>query len=175
MKSNLLFILLITSISVLSFGCGGEDCEESLNIPSSFNQTVLDDNINTIENYLQTNGLTAQKTASNLYYIINEPGESNDNGVVATPDLCSTVTANYKGYLPDGTIFDQGTSISFELTRVITGWQEGIPLLGRGGDGVLLIPSYLAYGMAGTSANANGPGIPGNSVIIFDVELVDFN
>ena len=40
-------------------------------------------------------------------------------------------------------LFDQSTSagISFPLTNVIQGWQEGIPLFSEGGTGKLLIPS----------------------------------
>ena len=72
--------------------------------------------------------------------------------------------------LTDGTVFDQSTSagISF-LTNVILGWQEGIPMFSEGGTGKLLIPSPLGYG------NRAVGNIPENSVLIFDVELIDTN
>ena len=85
------------------------------------------------------------------------------------PDLSSVVTVAYTGKLTDGIIFDQSSSvgISFPLTNVIQGWQEGIPLFSEGGTGKLLIPSALGYG-----SNAIG-SIPANSVLIFDIELLD--
>ena len=54
-----------------------------------------------IEDYLADNNLTAQSTASGLYYIIEKPGGANH------PNINSVVVANYKGYLTDGTVFDE--------------------------------------------------------------------
>ena len=115
-----------------------------------------------IEDYLTAHNLTAQSTASGLYYIISAPGGS------VHPSISSSVSAKYKGYLADGTVFDQTTTapVTFPLSQVIRGWQEGLPLIGAGGKIKLLIPSALGYGdkVVGT--------IPRNSVLIFDVELV---
>lgn len=117
-----------------------------------------------IEQYLADNGLTAQSTASGLHYIIEDAGSGGH------PTVANEVSVLYKGYFLDGTVFDQtqGQSITFPLANVITGWQEGIPLFQKGGKGVLLLPSALAYGKYPPS------GIPKNAVLIFDVELVDF-
>ncbi len=117
-----------------------------------------------IQDYLTDNNLTAQSLPSGLHYIIDVPGSSEH------PTLADQVTVHYKGYFLDGDVFDQtsGTPITFSLGGVIEGWQQGITLFGKGGKGVLLLPSYLAYG-------TNPPsGIPKNAVMIFDVELVDF-
>ena len=57
---------------------------------------------------------------------------------------------------------------TFPLLNVIAGWQEGIPLFSKGGEGKLFIPASLGYGY-----NASN-GIPGGSVLIFDIELIDF-
>jgi FKBP-type peptidyl-prolyl cis-trans isomerases 1 len=51
---------------------------------------------------------------------------------------------------------------------VIRGWDEGIALMKTGEKGTLIIPSALGYGAAGAGAN-----IPPNSVLIFDVELLE--
>ena len=71
----------------------------------------------------------------------------------------------------DGTVFDQTNDapLSISLDRVISGWQEGIPLFKRGGRGLLLIPSAIAYGVTGQG------GIPPNTPIAFEIELVDFD
>jgi FKBP-type peptidyl-prolyl cis-trans isomerase FkpA len=117
-----------------------------------------------IEEYLTVKKLTAQSTSSGLYYIITTPG-----GAVH-PTINSTVKAYYKGYLANGSVFDQTTTtpVEFPLSGVIAGWQEGLQLIGAGGKIKLLIPSALGYG------GVTKPGIPMNSVTIFDVELVSF-
>ena len=123
--------------------------------------TQIDEDI--IQEYIADNNLDAVATGSGLYYVIETTG----NGVF--PDLSSVVTVAYTGKLADGSVFDQSSSagISFPLTNVIQGWQEGIPLFSEGGTGKLLIPSALGYGN-----NAIG-SIPANSVLIFDIELLD--
>ena len=118
-----------------------------------------------IKDYLAKNNLTAQRSTSGLYYIINEQGTGTQ------PTAASNVTVAYKGYFTNGNVFDQSKAegISFGLNQVIKGWTEGIPYFKTGGSGVLLIPSHLGYG----STN-NGP-IPGGSVLIFDVKLISVN
>ena len=118
-----------------------------------------------IEKYLADSNLTAQSTSSGLYYIIEKPGGANH------PNINSLVVANYKGYLPDGTVFDEsyssGSPTTFALNGVIKGWQEGIPLFGKGGKGMLLIPSRYGYG------SEPPPGVRKNAVLIFDIHLID--
>ncbi len=119
----------------------------------------------TIGDYLSANGLTAQSTSEGVYYIIDLPGGNTH------PTAASTVKIHYRGYLTDGTTFDEttGTPITLSLTNVIKGWQIGVPLFGKGGKGHLFIPSDLGYG-----ATANTK-IPAHSVLIFDIVLSDFN
>jgi FKBP-type peptidyl-prolyl cis-trans isomerase FkpA len=119
----------------------------------------------TIQNYINDNKLTATATGSGLYYVMTTVGAGNN------PNINSNVTVKYTGYLTDGTIFDQTTNIgaSFSLGGVIKGWQEGIPLFKKGGKGKLLIPSALGYGSQSTGK------IPSNSVLIFDIDLLDVN
>lgn len=115
--------------------------------------------------YIEANNLNATRSDSGLYYVINNEG----TGI--RPTSTSNVTVAYKGYLLDGTVFDQSNSngISFGLNQVIKGWTEGITYFKEGGEGVLLIPSNLGYGN-------NGQGsIPGGAVLVFDIELLSVN
>ena len=121
-----------------------------------------------IQQYLTANNITAEKTASGLYYVIDEPGTSE------MPTRSSTVTVHYHGYLLNGDVFDssvdRGEPLEISLRSVIAGWTEGIPLFGKGGKGALYIPSQLGYGSQGTSSGS----IPPNTPIAFDIELIDF-
>jgi len=115
-----------------------------------------------IVDYLEDNTITATKTESGLYYsIITEVS-------VTKPDETDQVKVNYVGTLLDGSEFDSGNSVQFPLNGVISGWTEGLQLIGEGGKISLLIPSHLAYG-----ANSPSPDIPSNSVLLFDVELLE--
>ncbi|MDP3313145.1 FKBP-type peptidyl-prolyl cis-trans isomerase [Lutibacter sp.] len=115
--------------------------------------------------YIKDHNLTAQKSSTGLYYVINKQGEG------AKPSSNSNVTVSYKGYFINGTVFDQSNAagISFNLQQVIKGWTEGITYFNEGGEGMLLIPSQLGYG----STDRNG--IPGGSVLLFDIKLLKVN
>lgn len=121
-----------------------------------------------IREYLTTNKINAQRTASGLYYIIDKPGEG------PLPLAGQQVSVHYTGTLLDGRKFDssrdRGQPFSFTIGRhqVISGWDEGIALLNKGAKARLFIPSPMAYG-----GRAAGPIIQPNSILIFDVELMD--
>ena len=126
------------------------------------NQPELDDQL--IQGYLFANNLNATKDPSGLYYIITVDG----TGV--SPTLASTVEVKYSGYLLDETIFDQtasGKTFSSSLSGLIKGWQIGIPLIKKGGKATLFIPSALGYGSQAAGI------IPANSVLVFDIELIN--
>lgn len=86
------------------------------------------------------------------------------------PADTSRVTVHYEGKLIDGEVFDSsydnGEPVSFALNGVIAGWTEGLQLMPVGSTYMLYVPSNLGYG-----PRASGP-IPGNSVLIFKVELL---
>ena len=118
-----------------------------------------------IIDYIENNNLDATKSNSGLYYVINQLGSGQK------PNANSNVTVRYKGYFLDGKVFDQsGTQgVSFNLQQVIKGWTEGITYFNEGGEGILIVPSKLGYG------SNNYSGIPGGSVLVFDINLLKVN
>lgn len=106
-------------------------------------------------------------TESGLKYEILTEGE----GAYATSG--NVVTVHYTGFLPDGTKFDSSVErdepFSFVLgnNQVIKGWEEGIKLLKKGSKARFIIPPSLGYGSAKVGT------IPPNSILVFDVELLD--
>ena len=103
-------------------------------------------------------------TASGLKYQVLKKGSGK------RPNLRSTVTVHYRGTLLNGKEFDssyrRNRPATFQLTRVIAGWTEGLQLMRAGAKYRFLIPSHLAYGRRGTR------GIPPHSTLIFEVELL---
>ncbi len=118
-----------------------------------------------IQGYIENNNLDAQEGPEGLYYVIER------EGIGAQPaGVYSEVTVHYTGRLANGNEFDSsvnGDPFVTTLDRVIKGWQYGIPFFKVGGKGKLIIPSALGYG---STANRS---IPANSVLIFDIELLD--
>ena len=94
-------------------------------------------------------------------------------GTGQTPQKGQTVTVHYTGTLTNGKKFDssldRGVPADFRIGvgQVIKGWDEGLMTMKVGGKRHLVIPSNLGYGPAGRP-----PDIPGNSTLIFDVELL---
>jgi len=156
--------------SYITFNVGLVDAmsEEAYQSSRSSEQFEIDARI--IDSYLSGNNIKAITTESGLRYVITEEG----NGANAKPG--ANVTVHYNGTLIDGTKFDssydRGQPFSFVLGQgqVIPGWDEGIALLNKGAKATLFIPSPLGYGQRGS-----GRVIPPNSILKFDVELVDIN
>ena len=129
-------------------------------------QQYLEDDVVTIQQYLTDNNLTATEDPSGVFYIIEEEGTGS-----AFPNSFAEISMAYSGYFMDGTEFDSATEINplnINLSQTIPGWRFGIPKFKKGGKGTLLIPSPLGY------ANNGAGTIPPNTILIFDVELLDF-
>jgi FKBP-type peptidyl-prolyl cis-trans isomerase FklB len=93
-------------------------------------------------------------------------------GTGAMPKDTNTVKVHYTGTLIDGKTFDssrdRGEPIEFPLNGVIRGWTEGVQLMPVGSRFKFYIPYQLGYGMQGSP-----PVIPGGSMLVFDVELLE--
>src|SRR5438045_1176553 len=104
-------------------------------------------------------------TGSGLQYKVMKEGSG------AQPKATDTVTVNYRGTLTDGTEFDssykRGQPATFPVSGVIKGWTEALQMMKVGSKYQLFIPPDLGYGANGQRA------IPPNSVLIFEVELMD--
>ncbi len=85
--------------------------------------------------------------------------------------------ADYKGSLKsDGVEFDssyrRGQPMAFPLSRMIKGWQQGLPGMKVGGKRRITVPAALAYGEKGYIDRRNGKAIiPANADLVFEVEL----
>jgi peptidylprolyl isomerase len=84
------------------------------------------------------------------------------------------ITAQYVGWLEDGTEFDssykKNTPFQTVLSnkRVIQGWILGLKDMQVGGKRRLRIPAHLAYG-----ERQIGSMIPPHSNLIFEIELLE--
>jgi FKBP-type peptidyl-prolyl cis-trans isomerase len=92
-------------------------------------------------------------------------------GTGDTPTADDKVKTHYRGKLLDGTEFDssykRNQPAEFPVKGVIKGWTEALQLMKTGAKWELYIPADLAYGEPGR------PGIPPNSVLIFEIELLE--
>lgn len=103
-----------------------------------------------------------KKRESGLQYIIEKEGDG------PKPKASDTVMVKYAGKLTNGMTFDQSSQpVELDLSKVIKGWQEGIPLMKVGSKFKFFVPYSLGYGEFGVPRK-----IPPYSTLIFDVELV---
>lgn len=163
MKSVVLALLAVVS---LCSGCFKDDkgCSftQSTTVATANEQTV-------IEEYLAANNITtATKHSSGMYYEIVQVGSG------GSPALCSSVQINYVGKLTNGNTFDSNDNAVFILGRLIDGWKKGLPLIQKNGRIKLYIPPSLGYGSQDIKDSDNNVIIPGNSMLIFDVTLLNF-
>ena len=90
------YLTFLTVLIVIFSACKKEE-----------SQADKDDAI--IQQYLSDNNIQATKDASGLYYVITEEGTGDH------PDINSEVTVRYKGYLTNGTVFDQTSGNSTRI------------------------------------------------------------
>lgn len=103
-------------------------------------------------------------TPSGLQYKVITPGSG------PRPRGIDKVRVHYTGRLVNGQVFDSSiarkTPAEFVLNKVVKGWTEGVQLMNVGSKYELTLPPDLGYGPQGAGS------IPGNSVLVFEVELL---
>lgn len=149
---NLVFKVLFGAFCfLLPLACGKDNPEK----------IAIKDREKIVE-YLEKNNMQAIEDDSGIFYIIDKEG-SGDH-----PKLQSRIKVSYTGMLLDGKVFDARSGYETYLYQMIQGWRIAVPKLKRGGSGTFFIPSGLGYGIYPTM------GIPANSVLKFEIELIDF-
>ena len=155
MRNVGIIVLLAVIVSMLS--CGG-------------NEYLFDwqeqhaEDLEIIDQYLADNNIVANTSRTGLRYVIH------DSGAGASPVYGQIVVVHYEGRFIDGTVFDSTYGkepANFKVGTLIDGFNEGLSYIGEGGNISLYIPSRLGYGNKGTS------NIPPNTVLFFDVELLN--
>lgn len=110
---------------------------------------------------------TVKTTTTGLQYEVLKEGKGKK------PSLKDKVQVHYTGTLITGSKFDsshdRGQPAEFPVNGIIKGWQEALQMMPEGSVFRLYIPPELGYGPQPQ------PGIPPNSVLVFDVELLKVN
>jgi peptidylprolyl isomerase len=93
-------------------------------------------------------------------------------GTGPVPKKGQTLSVQYTGTLQNGTKFDSSYDhgkpfdFKFGIDPMIKGWDEGVATMKVGGKRKLIVPPGLGYGAQGK------PGIPPNSILLFEIELL---
>lgn len=150
------FFMLLPLVGLFAVGCKDKDC--TVDAAARVREDLAAYNAGTL-------GSQLKKTASGLEYIIHEQGTG---ATVANGDLVPT---HYYGALKaDGDMFDNsyagcGDPPLFTVGQLISGFNEGMKLLNRGGKATLFIPYQLGYGTSGSGS------IPPKADLVFYIEL----
>ncbi|WP_345256286.1 FKBP-type peptidyl-prolyl cis-trans isomerase [Flaviaesturariibacter amylovorans] len=123
--------------------------------------------IDSVRAYLAANNITdAIQHCSGVFYRITVAGTG------AQPEPCSFIGASYTGRRVDGSVFDAGTFPQpYQLTALIRGWTNILPLVKTGGEVILYIPPSLGYGGREIRDANNNLVLAANSMLIFTVQL----
>ena len=147
------FFTLVISLIVLS-GC----VQDSPNVKQIANLKFF------IENLAQEGINVIEK---GLHYAVLNSGDINSK----SPELSDTITAHFHGTLTDGTVFwssvESNAPLTIQLSGLIEGCQKVISLMKVNDKWRVYIDPSMAYGDEGR------PGIPSNSILVFDIELLD--
>ena len=127
-----------------------------------------DANLKIAEEFLEKNKknkVEIKETPTGLQYKVLK------EGIGASPNSTDKVRVHYVGKLLDGSTFDssieRGEPSEFGLNQVIRGWTEGLQLMKAGGKYEFFIHPKIAYG------SRPRPKIPANSLLIFEIELIE--
>ena len=156
-------VILVLPIIIL-FACSKSNsnygnCVSTGGIPTAAEMADL-------KAYLTSKNITATEDSRGFYYNIQNPGYG-----LAPPTVSSSVQVKYRGAFTNGSVFDStktGETAVFGLSGTVLGFQYGIPLIKKTGIIDLYLPPSLGYGCAGNST------IPGNSILVFNVELINY-
>ncbi len=165
MIKNLLSISIFTVLFVGIFSCQSEvQCNQ---IPeNSADQTRLEQQIQEIESFLESEGIEYQTHSSGIRYSVLESGEGN------SPDFCSGVSVDYEGRVlgEDETFISGiGTDFSLRSNQVVVGFKIAISLMNRNADYRLFIPGELLINRG--ISNTVPSSIPDGENIEFRVRL----
>ena len=147
------FFTLVMSLIVLT-GC----VQDSPNVKQIANMKFF------IENQAQEGINVIEK---GLHYVVLNSGDINSK----SPELSDTITAHFHGTLTDGTVFwssvESNEPLTIQLSGLIEGCQKVISLMKINDKWRVYIDPSMAYEDEGR------PGIPSNSILVFDIELLD--
>jgi len=137
-------------------------------------EEVKNKEVAALEAYLKEKGIKAQKTKNGAFVVLTNPGDQTNKA-----DSGKEASVLYRGSLKsNGKVFDtnmdttKGPLNPYKVivgrSSVIQGWHDALPYFGKGGIGVVYIPSSLAYG-----GQQQGPDIAPYSDLVFDMQVVD--
>ena len=118
-----------------------------------------------ITSFIKNKEWNMQKLESGLYYEIIVPGDTS-----ATIKLTDNVTFGYKGSFINGESFQTvrtSQPVTFQARTLIAGWQDALSLIGNKGKIRIILPPHLGYGAKETGV------IPANSILVYELEVVD--
>lgn len=134
--------------------------------------------VSSINDKFQSSDAFLAKNAKNEGIETTESGlqmQTIKAGEGASPTPTDIALVGYKGMLIDGTVFDEAPQAPFPVGQVVPGFSEALQKMQKGGEYKIWIPSDLGYGPDDqTNPQTGEVAIPGGSVLIFEVNLLDF-
>lgn len=163
---------ILLSVFLLLAGCGGRGEKPApVSIPgknemADLNRYLIMKDRERIENFIERKQLVMQETPTGLWYQIRKEGEGDH------PADNERVIFSYECTLLDGTFCysseERGPKeIILGRSELEPGLNEGLRLMKTGGEGIFILPPYLAYGVPG-----DGNKIPPRAVLVYEITVL---
>lgn len=172
MQNVLLMKKWIPVISIiLVIGTGISSCiKNDPPVPACLplTKTAAASEIAVLKAYIDSNHIVATQDSRGFFYSTDFSASTD----TAHPTTCSAISVAYIGTFLNGAVFDSTGAdrpASLNLSGTIVGWQEAVPLMKMNAKMTLYLPPSLAFGASGNSS------IPGNSYVVFKINLLGFN
>ncbi len=154
-------LLSVLALSAALAACG----------PAAGDLAALEESAAEAKAYMATNAKAegVKTLPSGVQYKVVRAGPA--GGLKPGPN--DEVKVHYEGKLASGKVFDssyeRGQPAAMPLPALIPAWKEALQQMRPGDEWILYVPPEMGYGEEG----AGGGEIPGNSVLIFRIELID--
>jgi FKBP-type peptidyl-prolyl cis-trans isomerase FkpA len=156
-------ILIIALLPLFSLCLVLPSCLKSNSTPTCSDKDPSEE-APAMQAYCLNNSINYITDTTGLFYQILDPG------IDPKPTTNSLIKTTYVGKMLNGTTIDStgATPVQLPLNQLIAAWQIGLQKIGKGGHIKMVAPSALCYGCYGRS-----PNIPANTILYFDITLVD--
>lgn len=165
MKQSIKFVAVVV-LMITVYSCFNDSTTPSVDY-SSYTAEREDSIVAIFIDTMLNRGYDVDTTNLGVYYTILDEGDSIQR-MVQNGD---SIGITYTGFFADGNgIFDASTETwkyTYGAINLISGFDDAVAHLNKGGEGLFLVPSSLGYGSTGSRL------IPPYSPLVFDIKLVD--
>jgi FKBP-type peptidyl-prolyl cis-trans isomerase len=174
-KYKLPFYVVIVAISMLSCECSSRNGQQPYPDQNSVESNriearrdFLKKERESIEAYQKDNNLSLQRTGTGLYYTITNDAPGTDSIVSNDVVEYAYNISSLDGELLYSSEASGTATLKIDKQEAEIGLHEALKLLGLGDEGLFILPSHLAFGVAG-----NQDKVPPMTPLRYELKVIN--